>query len=233
MNILLLQAYLANHLFFWVAVISTAIHITTRPQLYTLLKAMHLQAKYISWVRTIYLLPWEKTGQTKKELSAFWGKKKRREELQRWGKKRKEKIAEMECTILAQKKKYLILFNSLPVRKLASIHWNAWEDSPRWNKMPVELLKCEKIVTSTLSPKECFCFRRSDSLWIWLKMKMYYFLWALSWLDGTAWLTVLRNDTMVSVSADFSTSVSGVLSCRVPQLLQWFWPLSSLQWHCQ
>lgn len=92
MNILLLPAYLANHLFFWVAAISTTIHITTRPQLYTLLKAMHLQAKLISRVRTIYLLPWEKTGQTKKELSAFWGKKKRREELQRWEKKGRKKL---------------------------------------------------------------------------------------------------------------------------------------------
>lgn len=53
----------------------------------------------------------------------------------------------MECTILLQKENqnYLILFNNLPVSKLTSIHWNAWEDNPKWNKMPVELLTCEKI----------------------------------------------------------------------------------------
>lgn len=175
MNILFLQEYLANHLFFWVSARSTAIHTTTQPQLHTLLKAMDLQAKFISRVTTIYLLPRGKTGQTKKELSAFWGKKKR-EELQRLEKKRRKKLQRWNV-LFSYRKKYLILFNNLPVRKLASIHRNAWEDSPKWNKMPVELLTCEKIFTSTLSPKECFCFSSSDSLWIWLKMKMCYFLW--------------------------------------------------------
>lgn len=60
---------------------------------------MDLQAKFISRVTTIYLLPRGKTGQTKKELSAFWGKKKKGG-ITEIGKKKKEEIAEMECTIL-------------------------------------------------------------------------------------------------------------------------------------
>jgi len=140
---------------------STAIHTATQPQLHTLLKAMDLQAKLISRVRTIYLLSWEKTGQTKKELSAFWKKD------------RKNCKAGMCCSLFEKN----TLSNNLPVRKLASIHWNAWEDNPKWNKMLMELLTCEKIIASTLSPKERNCFRSFAPLWIWLKMKTFCFLW--------------------------------------------------------
>lgn len=111
---------------------STVIHTTTQPRLHTLLKAMNLQAKFISRVRTIRLLSWEKTGKTKEELSACDGTS---TEKKKEGKRCRDAVFYSPT-----EKKYFTLFNNLPVRKLASIHWNAWEDSPKWNKMPMELL---------------------------------------------------------------------------------------------